>query len=85
MDSSEEGCDQSYCSMNNVLNKCFVFSKGKVKTNVDFLLKETKRVFKASKIGRLFSVNVGCSTPAFPTGCVYFFYSRQLVKWSNLE
>ena len=36
MDSSEEGCDQSYCSMNNVLNKCFVFSKGKVKTNVDF-------------------------------------------------
>ena len=31
MDSSEEGCDQSYCSMNNVLIKFFRFSKGKVK------------------------------------------------------
>ena len=39
MDSSEEGCDQSYCSMNNVLIIFFRFSKGKVKqikTNVDF-------------------------------------------------
>ena len=29
MDSSEEVCDQSYCSMNNVSNRFFVFSKGK--------------------------------------------------------
>ena len=36
MDYSEEGCDQSYCSMNNVLIIFFRFSKGKVKTNVDF-------------------------------------------------
>ena len=36
MDSSEEGCDQSYCSMNNVLIKCFVLQRVKVKTNVDF-------------------------------------------------
>ena len=36
MDFSEEGCDQNYCSMNNVLIKIFRFSKGKVKTNVDF-------------------------------------------------
>ena len=31
MDSSEEGCDQSYYSMNNVLINVFRFSKGKVK------------------------------------------------------
>ena len=41
----------------------FRFSKGKVKTNVDFI----KRVFKSSKTGCVFSVNVGCSTPALPT------------------
>ena len=29
MDSSEEGCDQSYFSMNNVLIKFFVFPRVK--------------------------------------------------------
>ena len=43
MDYSEEGCDQSYCSMNNVLIKFFVF-QGKVKTNVDFYVEYLKRL-----------------------------------------
>ena len=66
MDSSEEVCDQSYCSMNNVLIRFFVFSKGKLKQMSTSLI---KRVFKRSKMGCLFSVNVGCSTPALPTDC----------------
>ena len=69
MDSSVEGCDQSYCSMNNVLIKFFRFSKGKVKQMYTSLI---KRVFKTSKIGFLFSVNVRCSTAVLPTGCTYF-------------
>ena len=36
MDYSEEGCDQSYCSMNNVLIKFSVFPRAKLKTNLDF-------------------------------------------------
>ena len=31
MDYSEEGCDQIYCSMNNVLIKFFVFPRVKYK------------------------------------------------------
>ena len=69
MDSSEEGCDQSYCSVNNVLIIFFRFSKGKVKQISTSLI---KRVFKTSKIGCLFSVNVGCSTAILPTDCTYF-------------
>ena len=72
MDSSEEGCDQSYCSMNNVLIKFLCFSKGKVKQMKTSLI---KRIFKKSKIGCLFSVNVGCSTAVLPTGCTYFSLS----------
>ena len=36
MDYSEEVCDQNYCSMINAFIKIFRFSKGKVKSNVDF-------------------------------------------------
>ena len=72
MDYSKEGCDQNYCSINNVLIKFFVFPRVNLKQMETSLI---KRVFKTAKIGCLFSVNVGCSTSVLPTGCTYFLLS----------
>ena len=77
MDYSKEGCYQSYCSMNNVLIKFFRFSKGKVKTNVDFSYQ--KEYLKRLKSG-VFSMQMSDVQHLFSPRAVPIF---TIASWSN--
>ena len=75
MDYSEEGCDQSYCSMNNVLIIFFVFPRVSKNKCILLLFKEYLKRLKSG----VFSVSMSDVQYLFYPRAVPIFRSRQLV------